>query len=46
LSHIADEAADLLVMGAFSDQKRQIQSSENLTGHILAHMTVPVLISH
>ncbi len=33
-------------MGAFSDQKRQIQSSENLTGHILAHMTVPVLISH
>lgn len=46
LSHIADEAADLLVMGAFSDQKSQTQSSENLTGHILAHMTVPVLISH
>jgi nucleotide-binding universal stress UspA family protein len=46
LSYIADEAADLLVMGAFSDQKRQIQSSEKLTGPILAHMTVPVLISH
>ena len=46
LSHIADEAADLLVMGAFSDQKRQIQSSENLTSHILSHMTVPVLMSH
>jgi nucleotide-binding universal stress UspA family protein len=46
LSHIADEAADLLVMGAFSDPNRQIQSSENLTGHILAHMTVPVLMSH
>jgi len=46
LSYIADEAADLLVMGAFGDQKRQIQSSEKLTGPILAHMTVPVLISH
>ena len=46
LSHIADEAADLLVMGAFSDTKNQIQSSENLTSHILSHMTVPVLMSH
>jgi nucleotide-binding universal stress UspA family protein len=46
LSYIADEAADLLVMGAFTDQKSQLQSSENLTGHILAHMTVPVLMAH
>jgi nucleotide-binding universal stress UspA family protein len=46
LSFIADEAADLLVMGAFTDQKRRMQSSENLTGHILAHMTVPVLMAH
>jgi nucleotide-binding universal stress UspA family protein len=46
LSHIADEAADLLVMGAFSDSNRQIQSSENLTVPVLAHMTVPVLMSH
>lgn len=46
LSHIADEAADLLVMGAFSDPNRQIQSSENLTSPVLAHMTVPVLMSH
>lgn len=45
LSHLADEAADLLVMGAFGDMDDRSQARTGLTVPILSHMTVPVLLS-
>lgn len=45
LSHLADEAADLLVMGAFGDMDDRTQSRTGLTVPILNRMTVPVLFS-
>jgi len=45
LSHLADEAADLLVMGAFGDMNDRSQARTGLTIPILNHMTVPVLLS-
>ncbi len=45
LSHLADEAADLLVMGAFGDMDDRSQARTGLTVPILQHMTVPVLLS-
>lgn len=45
LSHLADEGADLLVMGAFGDIGDRTQTRTGLTVPILDHMTVPVLLS-
>lgn len=45
LSHLADEAADLLVMGAFGDMDDRTQARFGLTVPILNRMTVPVLLS-
>lgn len=45
LSHLADEAADLLVMGAFGDIEDRTQNRTGLTTAILSNMTVPVLFS-
>ena len=45
LSHLADEGADLLVMGAFGDLDDRTQTHTGLTVPILRHMTVPVLLS-
>lgn len=45
LSHLTDEAADLLVMGAFGDMDDRTQTRTGLTKPILTHMTVPVLLS-
>ncbi len=45
LSHLTDEAADLLVMGAFGDIDDRTQTRTGLTVPILNHMTVPVLFS-
>lgn len=45
LSHLADEAADLLIMGAFGDMDDRTQTRTGLTVPILNRMTVPVLLS-
>lgn len=46
LSRIADEDADLLVMGAYGRSRLREIVLGGATRHILDHMTVPVLMSH
>lgn len=46
LSHAADEAADMLVMGGYGHSRLREIVFGGTTQHILEHMTVPVLISH
>ncbi len=46
LSTAADEAADLLVMGAYGHSRLRELILGGATAHILKHMTVPVLLSH
>lgn len=46
LSHLADEGADLLVMGAYGRSRLRELVLGGATRHILRHMTVPVLMSH
>lgn len=46
LSHVADEAADMLVMGGYGHSRLREIVFGGTTQYILEHMTVPVLISH
>lgn len=46
LSRAADENADLLVMGAYGHSRLTEVLLGGATRHILAHMTLPVLLSH
>lgn len=46
LNRIADEGADLLVMGAYGRSRLSEFVLGGVTRHILRHMTVPVLMSH
>lgn len=46
LSRAADEAADLIVMGAYGRSRLRELVLGGATRHILRHMTVPVLLSH
>ena len=46
LSRAADEDADLLVMGAYGHSRLTEVLLGGATRHILAHMTLPVLLSH
>lgn len=46
LSGLADDSADLLVMGAWGHSRMRELIFGGATRHILEHMTVPVLMSH
>ena len=46
LSHLANESADLLVMGAYGHSRLREFVLGGVTRRILAEMTVPVLMSH
>ncbi len=46
LSRAADEGVDLLVMGAYGRSRFRELILGGATRHLLAHMTVPVLMSH
>ncbi|MEM7223868.1 MAG: universal stress protein [Pseudomonadota bacterium] len=46
LSRLADQAVDLLVMGAYGHSRLRELVLGGVTRHILGHMTVPVLMSH
>ena len=46
LSYLADAGADLLVMGAAGQQMGRAAAKRSLTRHVLAHITVPTLLSY
>jgi len=46
LNRVADSGADLVVMGAYGHSRMRELVLGGATRHILAHMTVPVLLSH
>jgi len=46
LSRAADEGADLVVMGAYGRARWRELVLGGVTRHLLAHMTVPVFMSH
>lgn len=46
LSRAADEASDLIVMGAYGRSRMRQLVLGGATSHLLKHMTVPVLMSH
>lgn len=46
LSGLTDDSADLLVMGAWGHSRMREIVFGGATRHILAHMTVPVLMAH
>lgn len=46
LNQVADEAADLLVMGAYGHSRLRETILGGVTKYVLAHMTVPVLMAH
>ncbi|MGE3916198.1 MAG: universal stress protein [Hyphomicrobiaceae bacterium] len=46
LSGLTDDAADMLVMGAWGHSRMREMVFGGVTRHILEHMTVPVLMSH
>ncbi|NJO33049.1 MAG: universal stress protein, partial [Rhodospirillales bacterium] len=46
LADIADNSIDLLVMGAYGHSRLRELVLGGVTRHLLAHMTVPVLMSH
>ncbi|HTH17251.1 MAG TPA: universal stress protein [Magnetospirillum sp.] len=46
LSRAADMGADLIVMGAYGGSRLRRLVLGGATGHLLRHMTVPVLFSH
>ena len=46
LARLSDSGADLLVMGAYGHSRLRELVLGGVTRHILAHMTVPVLMSH
>ena len=46
LNRVVDDGADLLVMGGHGHTGLAFRTRQGGTRHILAHMTVPVLMSH
>lgn len=46
LSYLADSGADLMVMGAAGQQQGRAAAKRSLTRHVLAKMTVPILLSY
>jgi nucleotide-binding universal stress UspA family protein len=46
LNRACDEGFDLLVMGAFAHTPQGTLALGSVAGHLLRHMTVPVLMSH
>lgn len=46
LSFLADRSADLLVMGGYGHARLKELVLGGVTQHMMAHMTVPVLMSH
>ena len=46
LSRAADKGIDLIVMGAYGHARWTEFVLGGVTKHMLAHMTVPVLMSH
>jgi nucleotide-binding universal stress UspA family protein len=46
LSRLADQSADLLVMGAYGHSRMREFVFGGATRNILQHMTVPTLFSH
>jgi nucleotide-binding universal stress UspA family protein len=46
LSYLADSGADLLVIGAPGQQSGRAAAKRSLTRHVLAQMTIPVLLSY
>jgi nucleotide-binding universal stress UspA family protein len=46
LNHACEQKMDLLVMGAFGQSRRGAFMLGPVAGHLLNHMTLPVLISH
>ena len=46
LSRAADESVDLIVMGAYGHSRMRELVLGGVTRHLLAHMTVPVLLAH
>lgn len=46
LNHVADHGIDLVVMGAYGHSRLREMVLGGVTRHLLAHMTVPVLMSH
>lgn len=46
LDRLADEAVDLLVMGAYGRSRLREMILGGVTRHLMRHMTVPVLLSH
>jgi len=46
LNYVADSGADLLVMGAYGHSRIREMVLGGVTRHMLAHMTIPVLMSH
>ncbi len=46
LSRLADKGCDLLVMGCYGHSRVREMLFGGATRHLLAHMTVPVLMSH
>jgi len=46
LSRAADLSVDLIVMGAYGRRRLRDLVMGSVTGHLLRHMTVPVLMSH
>ncbi len=46
LNNVCEKNIDLLVMGAFAQNRREKLDLSPIAAHILKHLTVPVLISH
>lgn len=46
LSYLADRSADMVVMGAYGHARLRELILGGMTQHMLAHMTVPALMSH
>lgn len=46
LNQVSDLGCDLIVMGAYGHSRLRTLVLGSLTSHLLAHMTVPVLMSH
>ena len=46
LSYVAESGADLLVIGAAGQQLGRSAAKRSLTRHVVAKMTVPILLSY
>ncbi|MGY8961598.1 MAG: universal stress protein [Alphaproteobacteria bacterium] len=46
LNFVADESADLIVMGAYGHSRLREVILGGMTRDLLTHMTIPVFMSH